>query len=84
MDPVYKWLIAIGILGVQFFLSRRTNVYWGTILPVLYLVFISGWLSNRIGNGNTFSLILVSVGGLAILLGIWSKGRESLKNKRKN
>ncbi|MDM5291894.1 hypothetical protein QUF81_01140 [Peribacillus simplex] len=83
MDQVYKWLIFIGIMGVQFFLSRRNNAYWGAILPVLYLVFIFGWLSNRMVNGNTFSLIIVAIGGLAILLGEWSNGRESLKKKRK-
>ena len=83
MDEVYKWLIAFGILGVQFFLSRRTNVYWGAILPVLYLVFIFEWLSNRMDNGHPFHTIFVAVAGLMILLGDWAKGRDSLKNKRK-
>ena len=83
MDEVYKWLLAIIILGSQFILSRRNNVYWGAILPALYLLFIFGWLANRMVNGNTFTLIIVAVGGLSILSGIWISGRESLKNKRK-
>jgi len=83
MNEVYGWLIAIGILGIQFVLSRRNNVYWGAILPILYLVFIFGWLAKRMGNGNTFTLIITAIAGLAVLLGIWIKGREALKNKRK-
>jgi hypothetical protein len=83
MFQVYGWLIAIGILGIQFILSRRRNVYWGAILPILYIFFIFGWLSERIVKENTISLILAAVGGLVILLGGWINGRESLKNKRK-
>ncbi|MEY9979148.1 hypothetical protein [Lysinibacillus sp. RC79] len=87
MDPIYKWLIAIlvaiVILGVQFILSRRTKVYWGAIVPVLYLVFIFGWWYNRMDNINTYTLIKVAVVGPVVLLGMWARGRESLKNKRK-
>ncbi|GAB0168276.1 hypothetical protein LSPCS325_17130 [Lysinibacillus sp. CTST325] len=87
MDPTYKWiiaiLIAIVIIGIQSFLSRRTNVYWGAIVPILYLVFIFGWWSIRVDNVNTSSLIKAAVGGSVFLLGTWAKGRESLKNKRK-
>ncbi|MFJ3386974.1 hypothetical protein [Lysinibacillus sp. NPDC086135] len=87
MDPNYKWLIAIliaiVIIGVQSFLSRRANVYFGAIVPILYLVFIFGWWIIRTGNVNTSSLIKVAVAGTLFLLGTWAKGRESLKNKRK-
>lgn len=87
MDPNYKWLIAfliaILIIGVQAFLSRRANVYWGAIVPILYLVCIFGWWITREENVNTSSLIKVAVAGTVFLLGTWAKGRESLKNKRK-
>ncbi|MCL1694694.1 hypothetical protein [Lysinibacillus sp. BPa_S21] len=87
MDPIYKWilaiLIAIVLIGIQSFLSRRTNVYWGAIVPILYLVFIFGWWFNGIENVTTYSLIKVAVVGSVFLLGTWAKGRESLKNKRK-
>lgn len=83
MFQFYGWLIAIAVLGIQIFLSRRSNVYWGAILPVLYLVFICFWLYERIGTDSTFSLVLAAVGGLAVLLGIWNNGREALKKKRK-
>ncbi len=80
---VYGWLIAIGVLVVQFFLSRRTNVYWGAILPVLYVVFIIVWLPARFGKEITFSVILAAVAGLVFLFGMWFNGREYLKKKRK-
>lgn len=83
MFQVYGWLIAIGVLVVQFFLSRRTNVYWGAILPVLYVVFIIIWLPERFGKEIKFSVILAAVGGLVFLLGMWLNGREYLKKKRK-
>ncbi|MFT9819229.1 hypothetical protein [Lysinibacillus sp. NPDC056185] len=87
MDPMYKWLIAIliaiVILGTQFYLSRRTNVYWGAIVPVVYLVIIFGWWYNGMDKFNTYTLFKVAVVGPAVLLGIWARGRESLKNKRK-
>lgn len=83
MFHVYGWLIAIGVLVVQFLLSRRTNVYWGAILPVLYVPFIIIWLPERFGKEITFSVILAAVGGLVFLLGMWINGREYLKKKRK-
>ncbi|MBV7508992.1 hypothetical protein KW850_27700 [Bacillus sp. sid0103] len=83
MFEVYGWLIAIVIIGIQFYLSRRTNVYWGAILPGLYLVFIVSWFLKKFGEVDTLSLILAAIGGLAFLLSIWINGRESLKKKRK-
>jgi len=83
MFEVYGWLIAIVIIGVQFFLSRRTNVYWGAILPVVYLFSIKWLFFRRIGEENTLYLILAAIGGLAFLLSVWIKGRESLKKRRK-
>ncbi|USG67762.1 hypothetical protein NDK47_10990 [Brevibacillus ruminantium] len=83
MFQVYGWLIAIGVLVVQFFLSRRTNVYWGAVLPALYVVFIFIWLPERFGKEITFSIIIAAVAGLVFLLGMWLNGREDLKKKRK-
>lgn len=83
MPQLYGWLIAILILGVQFFLARRTSVFWGAVLPVMYLIYIYGWLFERYGEGNTVSLVLAAFGGVVILLSIWINGRESLKRKRR-
>jgi chromate transport protein ChrA len=83
MLEVYGWLIAFVIIGIQFYFSRRTNVFLGAILPGLYLVFIVSWFLKKLGEVDTLSLILAAVGGLAFLLSIWINGRESLKKKRK-
>ncbi|SDK48141.1 hypothetical protein SAMN05216187_10955 [Jeotgalicoccus aerolatus] len=81
--PVIGWGIAILVIGVQFYLSRRKYVYWGAILPVLYIVFIVGWFFKKFGEEDTLSLILAGVGGLAFLLSLWINGRDYLKKKRK-
>lgn len=83
MFEVYGWIIAIGIMLIQLFLSRRTNVYWGAIIPVLYLVYIFNWVIERVGKVNMLTLILIAVGGLAILFDLWISGREYSKKKRK-
>lgn len=83
MSEIYGWAIAILVIGVQFYLSRREKVYWGAILPVFYMVFIAGWFIKKYGEVETLSLILAAVGGLAFLLSVWVNGRDSLKKKRK-
>ncbi|MMZ59629.1 hypothetical protein D1872_216790 [compost metagenome] len=76
---LYSFLITIVILVIQFFLSRRNNVYLGAILPVVYLVtFIYLWFSETLFIKST---LLAAFAGLAALLGIWINGRESLKKK---
>lgn len=77
MLNIYSFLITIIILVIQSFLSRRNNVYWGAILPIVYVVtLIYLWFFK------TFSLLTAFV-GLVALLGIWADGRASLKKKRK-
>src|SRR5690625_1048910 len=79
MFKVYAWLIALVILGCQFYLSRRRSVWWGAILPIAYfLVFIYGWVSETyFTRENTTSFVLALIGGLAFLLSGWINGRRS-------
>ena len=83
MSGIYGLIISILVIGIQFYLSRKKSVYWGAILPVLYLVFIVGWFIKKFGELDTLTLILAAVGGLAFLLSIWINGRDSLKKKIK-
>jgi len=85
MFKVYAWLIALVILGCQYYLSRKRNVWWGAILPIAYfLVLIYGWVSETyFTRENTTSFILALLGGLAFLLSGWINGREALKRKEK-
>ncbi|EJQ86846.1 hypothetical protein IGW_05321 [Bacillus cereus ISP3191] len=85
MFRLYGFLIAILLIGLQYFLSRRENVYWGLCLPILYVITLLylGVTEVLSVKGNTLIFIIIILGGLAILLGIWIKGREDLKNKQK-
>ncbi|MFD2683257.1 hypothetical protein [Bacillus seohaeanensis] len=82
MEQVYGWSIAIVVLTIQFIFARRKRAFWGAILPVLYLIFMVYWIPARNDDLSTVRLILVAIGGLAILCSIWINGREHLKKKR--
>lgn len=77
----YRVFIIAGILGVQFFFSTRTKAYWGAILPVAYVVFLT-WMfvTNQIDSMLGYILYLLL--GLAFLLAQWSGGRRYLHEKQ--
>lgn len=78
----YRVFIVACVLAVQFFLSTRNNAYWGAILPVAYIVFLTWMLiSNRMNS--TISYILVLLLGLLFLIAEWNGGRKYLREKRK-
>ncbi|WP_226669613.1 hypothetical protein [Metabacillus litoralis] len=83
MEQVYGWSIAIVVLVIQFLLSRREKAIWGAIIPFLYLIFMVYWIPNNYEDFSIFKLIIVAIGGLAVLFSIWINGREYLKKKRK-
>ncbi|MDM5296342.1 hypothetical protein QUF81_24980 [Peribacillus simplex] len=78
MGTLYGLLISFGIIGIQQFLSRRNNAFWGAILPVSYIGFLI-WFFLKVSD--EFEMLFII--GLTILLGIWSEGRIYLKKKRK-
>jgi len=73
-------LIYAGILAVQFFLSNRNNIYWGAILPVVHIVFLT-WLfiTNRIES--TIGFILYLLLGTLFLCIEWKLGRKYFHKK---
>ena len=78
----YIVFIVAGVLAVQSFLSTRDNVYWGAILPVAYIVFLTWMLiSNRMESIIIYVLILLL--GLLFLIAEWRRGRKHLFKKRK-
>lgn len=82
MSHAIGYLIALVILGTQYFLSRKNNVYWGAFLPVIYIVFIVyGKLSGFFTEDK--DIIMILVGGTLLLLSVWANGRKSVKDKRK-
>ncbi|WOH92077.1 hypothetical protein RZN08_04260 [Bacillus paralicheniformis] len=81
MNTIYILLIGFAILGIQYFLSTRNRTFWGAILPTAYIIFL---VALSIHEGKSFaSFYLPLIGGLALLLGEWIKGREALKKAGK-
>lgn len=78
---IYDALIIAGFLGLQFFLSARDSAYWGAIIPVLFI----SWLTWLLVSGEIKSilayLLILSIGFIVLLLE-WSEGRKALRNRR--
>lgn len=77
----YDVFIIAGILGIQYFLSTRNSVYWGGLIPLVFIVWRTWILWNENENFLHFTLILLL--GLAFLLAGWYEGRKALHKKRK-
>ncbi|GGB40510.1 hypothetical protein F3157_16940 [Virgibacillus dakarensis] len=82
MEYVYNIIFAILTLVIQHFLSTRKRAYFGAILPIIFTVFMWGWVFAKVKDGDTSDFYFAFILGLAILLGGWIEGRESLKKKR--
>ncbi|ATO48401.1 hypothetical protein [Brevibacillus laterosporus] len=84
MVHALQFVVGVVILGIQYYLSRRNNTYWGAILPVIYIAcFVYGKLTGLFNEGKEMSMILAALGGTALLLLVWIKGRTSVKDKRR-
>ncbi|WP_033827475.1 hypothetical protein [Bacillus andreraoultii] len=81
MEKVYEWLIVFGIIGLQYFLSRRQKAFWGAILPIAYIVLMITLLVAK-GFHEWGSVVFYSILGLLVLFGIWGQEREELNKKR--
>lgn len=79
MSDIIWVLICFIIVGIQHFLSTRTNTIWGALLPILYTITLTiiGFYLDKF----TTIFFLALLGGLVILLGAWSSGRNSVKRK---
>ncbi len=81
MNDVYRLLIIVGILAVQYLLSTRNKVYWGAIVPVIYIILCT-WMFVLERFESIFGFILYLCLGLLFLIAEWSAGRKSLNKKR--
>ncbi|MEK4800696.1 hypothetical protein MHI02_03755 [Oceanobacillus sp. FSL K6-0118] len=77
----YDVFIIAGILGVQHFLSTRDSVYWGALIPLVFVIWRTWILFNE--NENLLAYVLILLVGLAFLFGGWYEGRKALQKKRK-
>ncbi|PKG22611.1 hypothetical protein [Niallia nealsonii] len=82
MDDFYGVFIIAGVLAVQYFFSTRNSIYWGGIVPVAYIVFLTWmFITNHIESIIGFILILLL--GILFLIIEWSGGRKYLREKTK-
>lgn len=78
----WKFLIAVVVIAVQWFLSSMDNRYLGAVIPVLYLVGISYMQISGIVDWSVLQLVLVIALGELFFYGEWLSGRKALKVKR--
>ncbi|GGP11588.1 hypothetical protein [Oceanobacillus neutriphilus] len=78
---IYDAFMIAGFLAIQYFLSTRNNAYWGAVIPVL-LVFWLTWslITGRIESVLAYALILLV--GMIVLAMEWHEGREALSKRR--
>ncbi|MCP3742024.1 hypothetical protein [Rossellomorea sp. BNER] len=82
MDDFYGVFIVAGVLAVQYFFSTRNSIYWGAVIPVSYIVFLTWMLvTNRIES--TIGFILSLLLGILFLIAEWNGGRKYLHKKRR-
>lgn len=67
--------IAISIVGLQYFLSKKKHWAFGGILPVAYILFALWMLLYQAPTISKFSLVSM----LIVLLEIWKEGRKKVK-----
>ncbi|PER08737.1 hypothetical protein [Bacillus cereus] len=84
MEHIIQFAIALGVLFIQYFISKRGPIYIGSVLPIAYIVFfIYTYATNGFTERSTGSILSAAIGGTVLLLAFWIYGRESLAKKRK-
>lgn len=78
---LYDVFIIAGILLFQYFLSSRNSVFWGGVIPVIFVVWRT-WLFFT-EDISTLQNVLIMLVGLAFLIGGWYEGRKALEKRRK-
>lgn len=82
MNDVYRLLLIVAILAVQYFFSTRSSVYWGALIPGAYIVF-STWMFATHRIESTLGFVLYLLLGMLFLIGEWGTGRKVVREKRK-
>lgn len=82
MPDLYGVLITAGVLAIQYFFSTRNSGFWGALIPISYIIFLT-WMfvTNRIESALAFILALIL--GILFLFGEWIGGRKYLSEKRR-
>ncbi|QFK72391.1 hypothetical protein F7984_14645 [Pradoshia sp. D12] len=83
MNDWYVLLIALLAFGIQYFLSTRIKLYWGSILPIVYLAILIYIQISGIMEYSLIQIILFAIVGELFLIGYWVTGRRRVDNNRK-
>lgn len=78
----YDAFIIAGMLGIQYFFSTRNSVYWGAIIPVLLVIWLT-WMLITVRIESILAYVLILIVGIIFLIEQWSNGRKSLRKHRK-
>ncbi len=81
MSFVISALAIAAALGVQYFLSNRSNAYLGAIIPIIFVSAMTWRYFD--GRFNSFTgYILITGLVLTSLLEQWSRGRKAFKKNQ--
>ncbi|MBM7578132.1 hypothetical protein [Jeotgalibacillus terrae] len=76
-------LLAAAILSLQYFFSYQRTVYFGAIIPALFIAVLT-WMYANAHIDSFLAYILIMAVVLLFLLEQWSRGRERLRGKRQH
>lgn len=74
----YNFLVFAGFLALQYILSTRKSAYWGAIIPVLFVSYLS-WIYSTAEIESFVAYIIILLIGLLFLSEEWSLGRKKLQ-----
>ncbi|MDK8179613.1 hypothetical protein [Paenibacillus sp. UMB4589-SE434] len=77
---IIMWIVLIGGLLLQIYLSRRSSWVWGGIIPAI-VVISTVIMFNRYDLSFTYSNMAPFVLYLVLQLSIWSKERVTYQKK---
>lgn len=76
-------LLAIFIVWLQYFLSRRSQAFFGAIIPICFTALMWGWVFKSPNLEDTASFYKILIFGNVIFLSEWANGRYAWKKKKK-
>ncbi|MGE7915742.1 hypothetical protein [Lysinibacillus xylanilyticus] len=82
MNDWYRLLLILIVFAVQHFLSTRNNMYWGSLLPIIYIATLISVQFYGIFEWSMMQFILFAIVGELFLVGYWMSGRKVLSSKR--
>ncbi|WP_226672286.1 hypothetical protein [Rossellomorea aquimaris] len=80
MNEWFQLLLLVVTFGFQYFLAKRDSVYWGFLIPAIFVVTMTYFV--LVGQVKVLSAFLVVVVGVAFLMEEWFRGRKDLKKER--